>query len=49
LFIEANPIPVKWAVQQLGHIGETLRLPLTSLSAEFHERVRGAMQQAGVL
>jgi 4-hydroxy-tetrahydrodipicolinate synthase len=49
LFVEANPIPVKWAVQQLGHIGETLRLPLTPLSLECHERVRGAMRQAGVL
>jgi 4-hydroxy-tetrahydrodipicolinate synthase len=49
LFVEANPIPVKWAVQQLGHIGETLRLPLTTLSPECHERVRGAMRQAGAL
>lgn len=49
LFAEANPIPVKWAVQQLGHAGGALRLPLVSLSAECHERVRSAMRQAGVL
>jgi 4-hydroxy-tetrahydrodipicolinate synthase len=49
LFVEANPIPVKWAVQQLGYIDDGIRLPLTRLSAEHHERVRSAMQQAGVL
>jgi 4-hydroxy-tetrahydrodipicolinate synthase len=49
LFCEANPIPVKWACQQLGLIGEGIRLPLTPLSPEYHERVRGAMRQAGLL
>ena len=49
LFCEANPIPVKWACAQLGLIGEAIRLPLTPLSPEYHERVRGAMRQAGVL
>ncbi|QEL65633.1 dihydrodipicolinate synthase [Oryzomicrobium terrae] len=49
LFCEANPIPVKWAVQQLGLIPGGIRLPLTTLSPEYHERVRGAMRQAGVL
>lgn len=49
LFVEANPIPVKWAVQQLGLIGEGIRLPLTPLSAEFHARVRQAMVAAGLL
>lgn len=49
LFCEANPIPVKWAVQQLGLIPGGIRLPLTPLSAEFHERVRTAMTQAGLL
>lgn len=49
LFCEANPIPVKWAVQQLGLIPGGIRLPLTPLSAECHERVRGAMVQAGLL
>jgi 4-hydroxy-tetrahydrodipicolinate synthase len=49
LFCEANPIPVKWAVQQLGLIPGGIRLPLTPLSPECHERVRSAMRQAGVL
>ncbi|MDR0379463.1 MAG: 4-hydroxy-tetrahydrodipicolinate synthase [Candidatus Accumulibacter sp.] len=49
LFCEANPIPVKWACQQKGFIGGGIRLPLTPLSPEFHERVRAAMRQAGVL
>ncbi len=49
LFCEANPIPVKWAVAQLGRIEEGIRLPLTPLSASCHERVLAAMRQAGVL
>ena len=46
LFCEANPIPVKWAVAQLGRIEEGIRLPLTPLSASCHERVLAAMCQA---
>ena len=50
LFCEANPIPVKWACQQLGLIGEGgIRLPLSPLSPECHDRVRGALRQAGLL
>lgn len=49
LFCEANPIPVKWACQELGLIKEGIRLPLTALSPECHERVRLAMRQAGLL
>lgn len=49
LFCEANPIPVKWACQQLDLVGSGIRLPLTPLSADCHERVRGAMRQAGLL
>ncbi len=49
LFCEANPIPVKWACQQLGLIEDGIRLPLTPLSPECHERVRLAMRQAGLL
>ncbi len=49
LFCEANPIPVKWACQQLGLLAAGIRLPLTTLSPEYHERVRLAMRQAGVL
>jgi 4-hydroxy-tetrahydrodipicolinate synthase len=48
LFCEANPIPVKWAVQQLGLISSGIRLPLTPLSSGFETRVRDAMRQAGV-
>ena len=48
LFVEANPIPVKWAVQQLGLIQGGMRLPMTRLSPEYHERVRGAMREAGL-
>ena len=48
LFCEANPIPVKWACQQLGLIKSGIRLPLTPLAAENHERVRAAMRQAGL-
>jgi 4-hydroxy-tetrahydrodipicolinate synthase len=49
LFCEANPIPVKWAVQQQGLIRGGIRLPLTALSADCHDRVRNAMRQAGAL
>src|SRR3990172_9489475 len=48
LFCEANPIPVKWAVQQMGLIKGGIRLPLTPLSAGFHDQVRDAMRQAGI-
>jgi 4-hydroxy-tetrahydrodipicolinate synthase len=49
LFVEANPIPVKWGVQQLGLIEGGIRLPLTPLSAQYHDTVREAMREAGVL
>jgi len=49
LFVEANPIPVKWAVARMGKVGLTLRLPLTPLSAGLHDVVEQAMRQAGVL
>ncbi len=48
LFVEANPIPVKWAAAQMGLIGPGIRLPLTSLAAQFHDTVRDAMRQAGI-
>ncbi len=46
LFVEANPIPVKWAVSQLGLLPNALRLPMTPLSASHHEVVRAAMRSA---
>ncbi|SFN40227.1 4-hydroxy-tetrahydrodipicolinate synthase [Nitrosospira briensis] len=48
LFVEANPIPVKWAVAQMGLIGADLRLPLTPLSDRYHQTVREAMGKAGI-
>lgn len=49
LFVEANPIPVKWALHEMGLIPLGIRLPLTPLSAQYHETVRAALRQAGVL
>jgi len=46
LFVEANPIPVKWAVHTLGLIPPGIRLPLTPLSENYHDVVKQAMQQA---
>ncbi len=48
LFVEANPIPVKWALAEMGKIGPALRLPLTPLSPQHHETVRRALRQAGI-
>ena len=47
LFHESNPIPVKWALQQMGHIKAGMRLPLTPLDAQFHASVRAALKKAG--
>lgn len=49
LFVEANPIPVKWACAELGLIGRGLRLPLTPLSAAHHDTVREAMRHARLI
>ncbi len=49
LFVEANPIPVKWALQRMGRIAEGLRLPLTPLSSAHHPVVEGALRAAGCL
>ena len=48
LFAESNPIPVKWAVSQMGLIGPGIRLPLTPFSAQYHDDMRAAMRFAGV-
>lgn len=48
LFLESNPIPVKWAVRQMGLIGAGIRLPLTELAAQYHGEVLAAMRAAGV-
>jgi 4-hydroxy-tetrahydrodipicolinate synthase len=49
LFVEANPIPVKWAVARMGKIKNTLRLPLTPLSVGAWPTVETAMRQAGII
>lgn len=49
LFVEANPSPAKWALQQMGRIKSGIRLPLLPLSEGFHATVRDAMKQSGVL
>jgi 4-hydroxy-tetrahydrodipicolinate synthase len=48
LFIESNPIPVKWAVAQMGFAPKGIRLPLTWLSDAVQPKVKAAMQQAGI-
>jgi 4-hydroxy-tetrahydrodipicolinate synthase len=48
LFVEANPIPVKWALAQMGRIADELRLPLVPLSPQYHDAVRSAMRDAGI-
>ena len=49
LFVEANPIPVKWVVARMGRMKNALRLPLTPLSTGGHPAVEAAMRQAGVI
>jgi 4-hydroxy-tetrahydrodipicolinate synthase len=49
LFVESNPIPVKWALHIMGRIPEGIRLPLTPLSERHREYVRQALETAGVL
>ena len=49
LFIEANPIPVKWAMARLGLCGGTMRLPMTPLSSAHEAAVEGALRASGLL
>lgn len=48
LFLESNPIPVKWALARLGLISDGIRLPLTPLAKQFHAPVLEAIQAAGI-
>jgi len=48
LFVEANPIPVKWALAEMGMTEYGLRLPLVPLSEKFHQSVREALHEAGI-
>ena len=49
MFLEANPIPVKWAVARLGLIGPAIRLPLTPLAEKFHAELLAAMRAVGAV
>ncbi len=49
LFVEPNPIPVKWAMAQMGLSGPALRLPLTAFSTQYHQGLSGALQAAGLM
>ena len=49
LFVEANPIPVKWALHEMGKISAGIRLPLTPLSEQYRESLRANLRTAGVL
>jgi 4-hydroxy-tetrahydrodipicolinate synthase len=49
LFVESNPIPVKWALNQMGLIPPGLRLPLTEFARQHHDRMRSALAVAGVI
>jgi len=49
LFVEPNPIPVKWALQQMKRIGPGIRLPLVPLDPAHHETVRSALRAAGAM
>jgi 4-hydroxy-tetrahydrodipicolinate synthase len=49
LFVEANPIPVKWALHRMGKMGPALRLPLVPLSDAHHAPLESALREAGAL
>lgn len=49
LFVESNPIPVKWALARMGRIADGLRMPLTPLASQYHETVERALRTAGCL
>jgi 4-hydroxy-tetrahydrodipicolinate synthase len=49
LFVEANPIPVKWALAEMRLIGGDVRLPLTPLAPAHHESLRAALREADCL
>lgn len=49
LFVEPNPVPVKWAMAEIGLIPTGMRLPIVPLAAEYHDVVRAAMRESGVL
>ena len=48
LFVESNPIPVKWAIAEMGLIGPNIRLPLTEYGEQYHDAMRQALEIVGV-
>jgi 4-hydroxy-tetrahydrodipicolinate synthase len=46
--VEANPVPVKWALLKMGKIPSGIRLPLVELNSKYHVKVLDALQQAGI-
>jgi len=49
LFVESNPIPVKWMLSQMGYINKTIRLPLTDLNETYHNKVLSTLKELKVL
>lgn len=49
LFVQTNPIPVKWALNQMNLISTGIRLPLLPLATEYHQQVKGALVEAGII
>ncbi len=49
LFVEPNPLPVKWALTEMGLIPPGIRLPLVPMDRAYHETVRAALRESGVL
>jgi 4-hydroxy-tetrahydrodipicolinate synthase len=48
LFLEANPIPAKWALHKMGRIAEGIRLPLTPFASQYHDALLDALREAGI-
>ena len=49
LFCESNPIPVKWALHEMGYMGTGIRLPLTPLAEQYREPLRNGLKVAGII
>jgi 4-hydroxy-tetrahydrodipicolinate synthase len=49
LFLETNPIPVKWALAKMGRIAEGIRLPLTPFATQHHDTLSAALREAGCI
>ena len=49
LFLESNPIPVKWALNRMGRVAEGIRLPLTPFTAPHHETLAASLREAGCI